>query len=130
LGQDFNVPIKKRKLTLSLAGHIGQAEADGRSADNDFWGIAFNAKYPIAETVKLFGRLNFRQRDYDNPSIRSVTGEERFDETWTYCLGAQWQASEGLTVNGYWQHTEANSNLDNFFEYGQDVFGLSIQWQE
>lgn len=126
VGQEFIMPVAGRDLVLSLSGHAGVDNADGVSAENDFYGGAVSGRYWLRRDLQVFASAAYRERDFTGPSIRSFTGRERLDETWRYRLGISWQFAEHWRLTGWWSRLDSDSNLDSFFAYDQNVFGLGV----
>lgn len=85
--------------------------------------IGARATYALNPRVSLFGGVNYIRTGYDDPvNAVSVEGDE---DLWNLNVGASYQLTDNLFLNGSYNYSESISDFDR--EYDRNRFQLGVQ---
>ena len=126
LTQELSLPVADRRIYVAPFAEFGVEDTQGRSSENDFWGVGAHVRCPVVRRVDAFASVGYRDRDYDHTHIRSAFVTKRSDHEWRMGAGLQCALSDHAILTAEWSRVNANSNLPEFFSFDQDVFLLSI----
>ncbi len=124
--QDVYLPINERTLHLMPYAEFGLEDTDGASSENDFWAAGLRGRIALTDRLTLFGGFSYRDREYDNPHIRSGFTTRRDDELWQLGGGVQYALSDKTRLTLAYQHLDNDSNLPTLFAYEQNTVMLAI----
>lgn len=120
--------LAEGRLALGLRGLREWADAEGSSVRYRSWGAEASVAWRFAPrwTARLAGR--WREIDYTGDNIRNGFTEPREDREWRVSGAVSWRIAEHWAIALDGQHLRNESNLPSFFEYTQNVAGISATY--
>lgn len=109
---------------------VGEATGSVRVAAGDEGQLLYEgiANFDVSDTFAL--RVAARHEERDGTFENSVTGDELNGRDHDqYRVGFTWNASDAVTVNGYWDHFEMENRwqmIDNFGLWGNDLYADEV----
>lgn len=109
---------------------VGETTGSVRLAAGDEGQVLYEGIANVSVSDNFALRVAGRHEERDGTFENSVTGDELNGRDHDqYRIGFAWNASDAVTVNGYWDHFEMENRwqmIDNFGLWGNDLYGDQV----
>jgi len=112
----------------SLTAHASTQNTDGSSYDGQGYGAGLYGFVPILETLSASVNLRYDILDFDHQNFRSANGRARKDGVLRAGCRLAHQFTDDLELYAAFRYTNNDSNIEESFEYDQELYTLGLRW--
>lgn len=123
-----NLLLKGRNSFFSVELTASEQDTHGASYDNGAIGGTVSLLQGLWFDTILHASWNYRNIRYDNPNVRSATGEKRDDDEQTIRLTVFKKLTDTVTAYAGYRHFKNDSNIPDYYEYTSSVYSMGLRF--